>query len=178
VKDRPLFGPDKPQEPQKRFSIEEFKQRIQAATEHACTPKVKAEPNPDRKRNAHAEDDEQKAVIQWCRANRGRWPQLRLIYAIPNGAFLAGEDKLDRAKRFMRLKASGVRPAVLDLNLPVARGGYIGLWIEMKSATGRVTPEQQQEINDLRAEGHRVEVCYSAREATAVIEDYMTERKG
>ena len=92
-----------------------------------------------------------------------------LFYAVPNGGL---RDKRTAAK----LKAAGVAPGVPDLAFPVARGGYHGLYVEMKrSKGGRVTSLQREWIAKLRANGYKAEVCSGADAAMAVIERYLRE---
>lgn len=90
----------------------------------------------------------------------------RRILAIPNGG--------KRAKKTAaKLKAEGQRKGVLDMNLPVARQGFIGFWIEFKYGKNKLTPEQKDWADFLISEGHRVEVCYSVDAAKAATKDYL-----
>ena len=114
----------------------------------------------------HLEDAMQSSVIRWARMRQATAPELEMLHHIPNG----GRRGVLEAKR---LKGQGVVPGIPDLHLPVARGPYCGLWIEMKTATGRLSEDQRKIIAMLRAEGHRVEVCRSAADAVEVLEDYM-----
>jgi len=72
-----------------------------------------------------------------------------------------------------RLKSQGVVPGIPDLHLPIARGEYIGLWIEMKSPKGRLSVPQKQIIKSLRMNRNLVEVCYTAESAVSAIENYL-----
>lgn len=109
------------------------------------------------------EADEQIALIQWTQYMLGKYPELGLLHAIPN----------EGAWRNARLLAMGVRPGMPDLNLPISRGGYHGLWIEMKWGDNKPTPVQYWCHEALRAEGHMVVVCYSFEEAKKAILDYL-----
>lgn len=103
------------------------------------------------------------------RAVRGAvdtWPELELFHAIPNGGH--------RARRTAaKLKAEGVLPGVPDYCLPVPRGGFHGLYIELKSLTGYASREQRQFIANVRRHGYRAEVCRGWEQAWAVIRDYL-----
>lgn len=59
------------------------------------------------------------------------------LIAIPNGG-------LRTPRTAGRLKAEGVKAGVWDLLLPIARLGFLGLWIETKSDVGDVSPEQRK----------------------------------
>jgi hypothetical protein len=93
-------------------------------------------------------------------------PELRLLFAVPNGG---DRNPIVAAK----MKAEGVRPGVPDYLLPVPRGEYIGLAIELKSLTGYASREQKDWIEALRAHGWRAEVCRGWQAAWDVLNDYM-----
>ena len=75
------------------------------------------------------EDQEQIALINWARMQEKKYPELRLLFHIPNG----GSRGKAEAGRF---RAMGVRAGVPDLCLPVPRGGKHGLFVEMKRTKG------------------------------------------
>jgi L-lactate utilization protein LutB len=54
--------------------------------------------------------------------------------------------------------------------------GYHGLYIEMKSSTGKLTPAQQAFMEAVIKEGFRADVCRSAEEATKIIEEYIKSK--
>ena len=112
------------------------------------------------------EEQEQTVVMHWAAMAAGRWPELRLLFHIPNG----GKRSKSEAVRF---RAAGVRSGVPDLFLPCSRGGFHGLWIEMKAMGGRVSREQEQWRKDLLEQGYMCVVCYGADAAIATIEKYM-----
>ena len=100
-----------------------------------------------------------------------KYPELALLFHIPNGELRA---KATAA----RLKACGVKSGVPDLFLPVARHGYNGLFIELKSLKKGAAPTIQQEdwLNSLSNNGYRAEIAYGWREALAVIREYISEQ--
>ena len=75
-----------------------------------------------------SEAKHQSFVIKWTEqpSIRSQWPELKLLYHIPNGGT---RDPIE-AKH---MKEQGVKRGVPDLHLPVARGKYHGLYIEMKT---------------------------------------------
>jgi len=112
------------------------------------------------------EHDEQSALVAWARLNEGKYPELKMLFSVPLGGYRA-------KKTAIRMKAEGSKPGVPDLFLPVPRGEWCGLWVEMKFGKGRLTREQKWWVAHLRAEGYRAEVCWSWEEARDVILDYL-----
>ena len=105
-------------------------------------------------------------LVRAVRSAVDTWPELELFHAIPNGGH--------RARRTaVKLKAEGVLPGVPDYCLPVPRGGFHGLYIELKSLTGYASREQKQFIANVRRHGYRAEVCRGWEQAWAVIRDYL-----
>jgi hypothetical protein len=113
-----------------------------------------------------AEHDIQVAFFEAVRLNTPRYPELALMYAIPNG----GHRDVRVA---VKLKAEGVKAGVLDVHLPVARGGYIGLWIEFKFGKNKPSPEQQVFMQALVEQGHCVWICYDWPIAWEIVEGYL-----
>jgi hypothetical protein len=113
------------------------------------------------------EDFEQELVMRWADGQVDSWPELALLYAIANGGF--------RSKRTAAtLKRTGVKRGVPDLCLPVARGGFHGLYVEMKRLKGgRLSPEQKHWLNELSAQGYETTCCEGHEAAIAVIKDYL-----
>ena len=70
-----------------------------------------------------------------------------------------------------------MKPGVPDICLPVARGGYHGLYIELKTKTGSQSPEQKQWQRDLLNEGYCAVVCRGFYEAVDTIDWYMKGAK-
>lgn len=116
------------------------------------------------------EHQEAVAFMQAVRLNEARHPDLRMLFAVPNGG--------DRHKAVAaKLKAEGVKAGVLDYILPVARGGFHGLAIELKRRKrGQTSGEQEQWIEAFRAQGWRAEVCKGWEQALAVLSDYLGVR--
>lgn len=116
---------------------------------------------------APTESVEQICLFRWAMFEEGAYPQLALLYHIPNG----GKRSITTAKR---LKAEGVKPGVPDIHLPVARKGYHGLYIELKRQVGNSTTETQDNwLEALNAEGYLAIVCRGWEEASKRILEYL-----
>lgn len=117
------------------------------------------------------ESTEQQTLVAWAKRHEEEWPELRMLYHIPN------EGKRSR-KNGARLKAEGLKSGVPDICLPVARGGHHGLYIELKRRKdSKVTKEQLEWIADLVAQGYVAAVCRGCDEAISLITRYLTGRE-
>lgn len=113
------------------------------------------------------ESEEQQALFEWVEIQSGRYPVLELLYHIPNG----GRRSKAEAGRF---KAEGVKSGVPDLCLPVARGGFHGLYIELKRIEGgKVEPSQTKWIAALTEQGYFATVCRGWLEASKALLWYL-----
>ena len=115
------------------------------------------------------EHGEQVTVVKWASWQSKQWPELNLLFAVPNGG---ARDVITGAK----MKREGQKRGVPDLCLPVPRGEYAGLFIEMKTAKGRLTPEQAEWLKALNRQGYRAEVCHGADAAIRLIQEYLHEK--
>lgn len=125
----------------------------------------------------------QTALFAWAALQVKRWPELRWLHHIPNGGS-RGDDAKSRAIRGSQMKAQGVRTGVADICLPVRRGGWSGLYIEMKkpsekpvkaTSKGGVSDDQAEFGAFVQSQGFGWIVCYSWEDAAAVIEQYMEQ---
>lgn len=112
------------------------------------------------------EDAEQIMVIQWSRYQLNVHPELKLLYHCPNGG---SRNKAEAAK----LKRMGVMAGVPDLHLPVPKGKYCGLYVEMKYENGRLEQSQREFLKAAMNIGHYCAVCYGAEEAIKIIQQYV-----
>lgn len=116
------------------------------------------------------ESAEQQLLFQWARMQSGKYPELMLLYHIPN------EGKRSH-KTGARMKAEGIKTGVPDICLPVARGGHHGLYIELKRVkNSRVTEDQMRWLEDLARQGYVAAVCRGADEAIELITRYLSGR--
>ena len=115
------------------------------------------------------EAQEQTAVFQWAEVMQRKWPELALLHHIPNGGSR-------NAREAHNLKLQGVKPGIPDIFLPVARGGWHGLYIEMKRRQGaRLSDEQAKVLNALREQGYCAWVCKGANDAIDLITEYLSD---
>lgn len=108
------------------------------------------------------ENEEQRQLIQWCRTR----PELQYLFHIPNES-VGGQGWLIRNRQL------GVKSGVPDLMLPIPMKGYHGLFIEMKTQSGKTTEKQDRWLSALNTFGYLAVVAHGWREAKAIIEDYL-----
>lgn len=109
---------------------------------------------------------EQCAVFEWAAYHEREYPELKYLFAVPNG----GQRNVIVASK---LKAEGVKRGVPDIWLPVARVGYHGLVIELKADKGRKTPEQEAWLTFLWLQGYLAGCVWGADAAIGIIEGYL-----
>ena len=109
------------------------------------------------------------ALFEWAAMTTCVMPELGALFHIPNG----GKRGKAEAARFKRM---GVKPGVPDMFLPVARGGYHGLFIELKRQDGgRVSIDQQAWLTRLGVNGYCAVVCKGWDEAREMIVKYLMQ---
>lgn len=114
-------------------------------------------------KSAPTEHDLQVRCLRWLRNNHKRV----LCYAIPNGAYTTKTTA-------RKLVAEGVCHGIPDLHIPIARGGYHSLYIEMKNGkAGRLSEHQKEMIKKLELLGNKVVVCRSLEDFVNEVETYL-----
>ena len=105
-------------------------------------------------------------VKWWCFYSRINKIHEGLLFHCPN-------QSVGGARHGRNLKLMGVRSGTPDYVLAIARGGWHGMFMEMKSPDGRLRPEQKEMGEKLAEQGYKVVVCRSADEARREIEGYV-----
>ena len=115
------------------------------------------------------EAQHQTILIQWTQLPqvREKYPELKLLYHVPNG----GKRNPIEAKH---LKEQGVKSGVPDLCLPVARKEFHGLYIEMKTKTGKPSDNQKWWIAELNNQRYKAVICHGWEEAKQCLTDYLS----
>ena len=130
-----------------------------------------------------SESGHQKALFCWAALNIATYPQLKWLYAVPNGFFSTPGQKA-------KMKAEGLRDGVPDICLPVicyhdnrpnvwSEIAFCGLYIELKiekrrnQKNGGCSEEQLEWLAYLNEAGYKAVVCYSWIEAVEVIKEYL-----
>lgn len=116
---------------------------------------------------APLEEQEQIWLLEWVELNTPAHPELALFYHIPNEgkrSYRAGRE----------LVKQGLKKGVPDNCLPVPRGKYAALYIELKRKRGsKVSEDQRGWIDALNRAGNRAVICKGWEAAAAVIMEYI-----
>ena len=120
------------------------------------------------------EHDIQCGCVTWFRV---RYPR-EIIFAIPNGG-------ARNVATGVALKEEGVLAGVPDLMVLSARGGYHGLFVEMKKSSvgvrgqlvgrGHLSAVQKELFPRIEEKGYKIEVCYSFDDFEKVVTEYMNQ---
>lgn len=113
----------------------------------------------------HLESKLQQSCVTWFRYQYHSISDL--LFAIPSG----GYRNITEAKIMM---GEGVTPGIPDLMLAVPKGIYHALWVEMKSAKGKLSKSQKHMIALLKEQGYAVAVCYNFDEFKNTVEQYLS----
>lgn len=120
------------------------------------------------KRDGLSEGRHQIILFEWAdlMAKTGKYPHLRWLYHVPNG----GARDIVTASN---LKRQGVKAGVSDLCLPVRRGVFCGLYIELKAGKKKPTGLQLEFGEFVTGQGYLFVVCYGWDSARQQLEDYL-----
>jgi len=118
----------------------------------------------------------QAAIFEWAKTMEIRIPELKLLHGSTGGVRLS----IGAAVKAKRL---GNKAGFPDIFLPVARGGYHGLFIELKIKPYRnhknkmvypvVSKEQRWWINQLNIQGYCAAICKGFDAAIEEILNYI-----
>lgn len=125
---------------------------------------------------ANGEEGHQIKLFMWAALpeTRAKYPELRWMFAIPNGGL---RSKATAGK----MKAMGLKAGVSDICLPVRRGEWPLLFIELKilkAHTGKAKPTkashyQNEWLDHFKSQGYGAMVCVGWEHARDVIISYL-----
>lgn len=128
---------------------------------------------PESLAEGNTEHGHQSAIFSWAALNKDKYPDLKWLFAVPNGAW---RNKIVAT----RLMAEGVKAGVPDIWLPVRRGQWSGLIIELKKLPKKSTHKRPQAsdkqgewIDFLRTQSYGAIVCVGWLEARQNLIEYL-----
>lgn len=96
-----------------------------------------------------------------------RYPKV-LMWHTPNGG---SRNKIE-ADKFKRM---GVLAGVPDIFIPLAKNGYNGFFIELKTESGKATASQKEVMALLKQNGYKVTTCFGLESAIKETEEYISK---
>ncbi len=112
----------------------------------------------------HSESQEQIAAMEWLR--------LQYPHIAEHTMHIGNERKASYFVGYI-MKQMGVLKGASDLFMAWPSGGYHGLFIEVKSKTGRPTPHQKAFIQRMVDVGYYACICYGAEEVIETMRYYI-----
>jgi hypothetical protein len=149
-----------------RMSEASIRKMLQSDEKRTAGDAAAQTASPQRKPRNDEEHRHQAAFFEILRLNERKFPELRFVFAVPNGG---RRDKATAGK----LWAEGVRAGVPDICIPIGRRGHFGAFIENKTATGKTSPAQADFALYLTRGNYAFKTCRSVDEQIAFIEWYL-----
>ena len=117
-------------------------------------------------KNKQDEYYHQCCVVQWANNSIKKYPDLYFLNASLMGV---------KISMFQQLKAKkmGCKRSWPDLFLSCIRGGYAGLYIEMKAPDGRLRGDQREVLEKLKDNGYKAVTAFGATEAIDYLVNYL-----
>lgn len=114
--------------------------------------------------------EEDRICAAACQRFELQYPiEFKLLFHIPNG----GKRSKAQAGIF---KAMGVKPGVSDYFYMQPRGGFHGLWLEVKTSTGDLSRDQRLFLQLARQKGYAAIVTYGLEEMWEVLDHWANDR--
>lgn len=140
--------------------------------DHSRKPLAKKSDGTVRAKPVQREGALQEAVMRFLHGEKQRKsilaPVYDLIYHVPNGGHRSFKTSKD-------LKKQGVKKGVSDLVLPIAKGGYFGLYLEIKAEKRWSISESQKEwLSMVEASGYAAALAVGEQEIKDVLVRYMS----
>jgi len=92
----------------------------------------------------------------------------------PNARYCASLGGIRTSfKQAIKAKATGYVKGFPDLQITEARGGYFGLFLEIKMEKRYATKEQKEWITDLSARGYKAVIVKGIDDCISAIDNYL-----
>lgn len=119
------------------------------------------------------EKHDQANLFAWAEAQMFNYPELDLMYAIPNAGGYTGGFKKNKG-RVIQMRKQGVKKGVPDIHLPVARRGWNSLYIELKREDDdTLKPDQEKWAKKLREANNCVALASGFVDACDILVRYL-----
>lgn len=109
----------------------------------------------------------QVAIFLWMDLHRNRYPNLDLSYSTASGVKMP-------IGLLMKCKRTGiVKKGLPDIVIPVPKGEYHGMYIELKTNEGKASKEQAEYVKRLSELGYKAIVCKGFDQTIKEIQGYF-----
>jgi len=152
----------------KSYPVEQYRAYLNTQAGNSRSD-PKATPGRRRVVRQSPEEDLQRTCMEWVSLMQNKYPVLNWIFHAPNG----GKRPRGEAGK---LKAMGVKKGFPDLFLPKVCGQWMGLAIELKSPTGKTSPDQDDWLCMLQGQGYLCAVCRTFTEFEARVLEYLMSK--
>lgn len=113
------------------------------------------------------EQTEQTALFKWVAIVKDKIPQLKWLFAVPNGG-------LRNRREAGSLKAAGVKGGISDMVWPMLGNNCVGLFIELKRKKIGVVSAQQTEFGKfVTTQRYSFKLCFGWLEARKVLIEHF-----
>ena len=103
----------------------------------------------------------QKTVVEWLKLNH------ILHFSIPN-------EMADNAIKGRRLREIGLKKGASDLFICEAHHKFHGMFLELKSANGKLKPEQRDFFRLVENQKYFTALCFSVDDAISILSWYVS----
>lgn len=131
-----------------------------------------------KKKRSDQEHELQCAAVLWFRYQYAKYK--KLLFAIPNGGSRSKKTFINKAGQKVtyspeakRMIEEGLLPGVSDLFLSVPRGKYHGLYLETKWGKNKLSPDQQEFIQEVKSQDYKVVVFRTLDQFMTEVNNYM-----
>jgi hypothetical protein len=111
-----------------------------------------------------AESNEQIAAMDWLRLQH---PNIALY------TMHIGNERKSTPYAGAIMKRMGILKGASDIFMAWPNKGYHGMFIEVKSRTGKLTKEQAEFLNRMELVGYYIAVCYGAEDVIDTMKFYL-----
>jgi hypothetical protein len=118
-----------------------------------------------------SEHDIQASIFEWSLWMAGKYPELQMLNGSLNGVRLT-------IGQAVKAKRAGMKKGFPDIFLPIPRGKYHGLFIELKKPGSYPTPEQKLWVKALRGQNYFADILVGGSFTESVIVRYLELGQG
>lgn len=105
-------------------------------------------------------------IFEWAKYYESVYPEVALLNSSMNGVRLSPGLRV-------KTKKAGMKKGYPDILLPVKRGKYSGLYIELKIGKNKATQEQEWFLKQLANQSFYCAIVYGSDKSIELIKNYL-----